>query len=890
MKQNDTPKAIYLKDYTPPPYWIDTVDLDFDLHETHAEVRARMAFRRNTEQPALDRELLLAGDELELVSVKLDGQPLPASRYRATPDSLMLYDMPDAFTLEIETRIEPQNNTALSGLYKSSGNFCTQCEAEGFRRITYFLDRPDVMARYTTRIEADQTLYPVLLSNGNLVESGELPLNRHYAVWQDPFKKPAYLFALVAGNLVSLDDTYRTQTGRDVQLRIFVEPQNADKVEHAMRSLKHAMQWDEEVFGLEYDLDIYMVVAVNDFNMGAMENKGLNVFNSKYVLARPDTATDTDYEGIEGVIGHEYFHNWTGNRVTCRDWFQLSLKEGLTVFRDQEFTSDMMSRPVKRINDVKLLRTHQFAEDAGPMSHPVRPDSYVEISNFYTVTIYEKGAEVIRMMHTLLGKDNFRRGMDLYFERHDGQAVTCDDFVAAMEDASGIDLAQFRRWYSQSGTPQLHAQGEYDAAGKTYTLTVKQSCPPTPGQPVKKPMHIPLAVGLLDSAGHPLPLQLQGESAAAASDTRVLELRNAVDTFTFVNVPEAPVPSLLRNFSAPVKLAYPYSDTELAFLWAHDTDPFNRWEAGQQYACSVIFRLMDDYRQGRPLHLPAEFTAAFRATLLDPRLDDALKAQALTLPAEAYLSELQIPADPVAIHEVRDFVRRALAETLQEDLLAVYREKAAPVPYSFDAASVGHRSLKNLCLGYLVETGEARFYELAYQQFQDADNMTDEIAALSVLANADCPQRRLALQEFYTRWQAEPLVLDKWFALQATTRLPEALSDVERLMAHEAFDIRNPNKVRSLIGAFAHNNPVRFHVATGEGYRFLADQVIRLDAKNPQIAARLLSALSHWRKYDPRRQQLMRDEIERILATPGLSKDSFEIASKSIASEPTSEG
>lgn len=890
MKQNDTPKAIYLKDYTPPPYWIDTVDLDFDLHETHAQVHARMAFRRNTERPALDRELVLVGDELELVSVKLDGQPLPASRYRATPDSLTLYDMPDAFTLDVETRVEPQNNTALSGLYKSSGNFCTQCEAEGFRRITYFLDRPDVMARYTTRIEADQTLYPVLLSNGNLVESGELPHNRHFAIWQDPFKKPAYLFALVAGNLVSLDDTYRTRTGREVQLRIFVEPQNADKVEHAMRSLKHAMQWDEEVFGLEYDLDIYMVVAVNDFNMGAMENKGLNVFNSKYVLARPDTATDADYEGIEGVIGHEYFHNWTGNRVTCRDWFQLSLKEGLTVFRDQEFTSDMTSRPVKRINDVKLLRTHQFAEDAGPMSHPVRPDSYVEISNFYTVTIYEKGAEVIRMMHTLLGKDNFRRGMDLYFERHDGQAVTCDDFVAAMEDASGIDLSQFRLWYSQSGTPQLHVQGEYDAAGKTYTLTVKQSCPPTPGQPVKKPMHIPLAVGLLDAAGHPLPLQLQNETAAAASDTRVLEVRNAVDTFTFVNVPEAPVPSLLRNFSAPVKLAYPYSDTELAFLWAHDTDPFNRWEAGQQYACSVIFRLMDDYRQGRALHLPAEFTAAFRATLLDPHLDDALKAQALTLPAEAYLSELKTPADPVAIHEVRDFVRRALARALTSDLLGVYREKAAPVPYSFDAASVGRRNLKNLCLGYLVETGEAQFYELAYQQFRDADNMTDEIAALSVLANADCPQRRLALQEFYTRWQAEPLVLDKWFALQATTRLPDAQSDVERLMTHEAFDIRNPNKVRSLIGAFAHNNPVRFHVATGEGYRFLADQVIRLDAMNPQIAARLLSALSHWRKYDPRRQQLMRSEIERILATPGLSRDSFEIASKSIASEPTSEG
>jgi aminopeptidase N len=880
MKQGSA-QTVYLKDYTPPDYWVDTVDLHFELGETETRVRATLGMRRREGVPP-ETPLVLDGEALELLSLALDGQPLEAPAYRVDGQSLTIDTVPDAFTLDIETRIFPQDNTRLEGLYRSSGNFCTQCEAQGFRRITYFPDRPDVMARYTTTIVADAEACPVLLSNGNPVESGTLEGGRHFAVWQDPYPKPSYLFALVAGRLDCREATHRTPSGREVTLRVYVEPHNLDKCDHALVSLKKAMEWDEQRFGLEYDLDIYMIVAVDDFNMGAMENKGLNVFNSKYVLARPDTATDADYIAIEAVIAHEYFHNWTGNRVTCRDWFQLSLKEGLTVFRDQEFTADMHSRAVKRIDDVRMLRTHQFAEDASPMAHPVRPDSYIEINNFYTVTVYEKGAEVVRLYQTLLGQAGFRRGMDLYFQRHDGQAVTTDDFRAAMADANAYDLDQFQRWYEQAGTPVVKASGTWRPNERVYELTLEQSCPATPGQPDKAPFLIPVGIGLLDAEGRDLPLTLEGETEPGAQSC-VLHLTEARQTFRFTDIPEEPVPSLLRGFSAPVKLAFDYTPEQLMFLMAHDSDSFNRWEAGQQLAARAVKCLLEDYQHEHALGLEPPFIDAFREVLLDREADPALVAEALSLPSEAYLAELLEPVDPAAIHAVRRFVRRTLAASLRDVFQETYDAMQDYGPYSIDPAAIGRRALKNTCLSYLAELDDADIHEQCYAQFQAADNMTDVLAALRALADSESEEGERALAAFEAKWRDDPLVLDKWFGIQAMSRRPDTLDRVQALMKHPGFSIRNPNRVRALIGAFASGNPLRFHAPDGSGYGFLARRVLELDALNPQVAARLVKPLTRWRHYEPGRRDLMRESLQGIAANEKLSPDLFEIVSKSLA-------
>jgi aminopeptidase N len=879
MPRDASPRAIHLKDYQPPAFLVDTVDLHVDLRERATRVRARLALRRNLALPAGEGSALrLNGEQLALRSLAIDGRPLAAGEYAVDDESLTVYAVLDAFTLETEVEIVPEDNTALEGLYTSGSMYCTQCEAEGFRKITWFPDRPDVMARFTTTIAADRVRYPVLLSNGNPVASGELEGGRHFVTWEDPFPKPSYLFALVAGDLRCIEDRYVTAAGREVALRIYVEPENVDKCEHAMRSLKKAMRWDEERFGREYDLDVYMIVAVNDFNMGAMENKGLNVFNAKFVLARPETATDRDFLGIEGVIAHEYLHNWTGNRITCRDWFQLSLKEGLTVFRDQEFSADMGSRGVKRIEDVRLLRAHQFAEDAGPMAHPVRPDSYIEINNFYTVTVYEKGAEVVRMQANLLGPEGFRRAMDLYFARHDGQAVTTDDFVRCMEDASGRDLLQFRLWYSQAGTPELDVSDHYDPASRTYALTVRQSCPPTPGQSDKQPLHVPLALGLLNGEGTDLPLRLAGESAAVAG-TRVLEVREAEQVFRFVDVPERPTPSLLRGFSAPVKVRYGYGDEALMFLMAHDSDGFNRWDAAQLLAQRVILRRVAAPDEA----VPPGFVAAFRKALNDPQGDRALLAEVLALPGESYLADQMAQVDVDGIHCAREAVKSELAVALRDDLLAAHAAGTEVATYDLEPASIGRRSLANLALGYLMQRPDPAVTARCLAQLRGAHNMTDVMAALALIADSDLPERAEVLADFRARWQHDPLVMDKWFTVQATTRHPDTLARVEALMGDPAFSIRNPNKVRSLIGAFATGNPARFHAADGSGYAFLVDRVLELDPANPQIAARLLRALARWRRYDPARQALMRAQLERVAAASGLSKDVYEIAAKSLA-------
>ncbi|MDT8316729.1 MAG: aminopeptidase N [bacterium] len=874
--------AIYRSDYLPPPFLINAVELDFDLGEEFTIVRSTLHMKRNSALDKAALPLVLNGRELTLKSVHLDGRPLSKDDYSADDELLTIDGLPSSFKLEIVTEIRPQENSSLEGLYRSSGIFCTQCEAEGFRKITYYPDRPDVMAKFTTTIRGDKARYPVLLSNGNHVGSGDLEGGRHYAKWEDPFAKPSYLFALVAGDLVSIEDSFVTCSGREVKLRIFVEERNKDKCGHAMDSLKKSMKWDEDRFGLEYDLHIYMILAVDDFNMGAMENKGLNIFNSKYVLASPNTATDSDYEGIEAVIGHEYFHNWTGNRVTCRDWFQLSLKEGLTVFRDQEFSADMASRAVKRIQEVRILRNSQFPEDGGPMAHPVRPDSYVEINNFYTSTVYNKGAEIIRMMHSLLGEVGFRKGMDLYFKRFDGQAVTCDDFVSAMEDASGIDLKQFRLWYSQAGTPELEVRDSYDEKTGVYELTLKQSCRPTPGQDEKKPFHIPFALGLLDRKGKDRPLQLEGEYNAKETETILLNLHKEEETYRFTGIFHRPVPSLLRNFSAPVKLNFNYSDEDLAFLMANDSDPFNRWEAGQKLGLNIILALIKEFRQGMSLRLSRLFVDAFRHTLTDFNTDKALLAEALTLPAEGYIAEQMNIVEPDAIRFVREFMRKELATQLKNELMTVYKANIDDGEYNIDADSVGRRSLKNVALAYLMTLAKPDITETCMKQFSKADNMTDVMAALASLANCDGIEREEALQLFYEKWKDEPLVIDKWFSIQATSRLPGTLDRVKSLMQHPAFNIKNPNKVRSLIGAFSQGNMAAFHDTSGRGYEFLADQVLVLDGFNRQVAARMVGALSRWKRYDEDRQDLMKTQLERIKERKGLSNDVYEIVTKSL--------
>ena len=875
------PAVTRLADYTPSPFFVDQVDLDFDLDAARTVVRARLEVRRNPDAPPA-ADLVLAGHGLDTLAVRVDGEAVSGNRLEIADETLTVRDAPDAFVLETEVAVRPGANKSLEGLYASSGNLCTQCEAEGFRKITWFLDRPDVMARYRTRIVADPRRYPVMLSNGNDVERGTLDDGRRFVVWEDPYPKPSYLFALVAGRLESVEDTFTTRSGRAVTLRIYVQPHNIDRCGHAMESLARAMRWDEDVYGLEYDLDTFMVVAVDDFNMGAMENKGLNIFNSAYVLASPDTATDRDFAAIETVIAHEYFHNWTGNRVTCRDWFQLSLKEGLTVFRDQQFTADMSLRDVKRIRDVRLLRTHQFAEDAGPMAHPVRPDSYIEISNFYTVTIYNKGAEVIRMLHTVLGEDAFQAGMRVYFERHDGEAVTTGDFVAAMEAASGMDLRQFRRWYTQAGTPVLSVRGTYDATRSQYVLDIEQRTPPTPGQPGKMPLHIPVRVALLGEDGTDLPLHC-GEANLAGENEAVLDVRESRHTFRFSNVASPPVPSLARRFSAPVKVEIERSDDELAFLIARETDPFNRWDAVQEYAVRLMLRMIDDRLAGAESDLPDKFVSAMRALLTDDAVDPAFRAEALTLPSESTLADRMEVIAIEAIHEIREAVKTTLAFRLEDAFAYVYEANLPRGPYRFEAEDAGRRSLKNLCLSCLMELDDPAVRSSCRRQLETADNMTDALAALACFANARTPERSERLAWFEARWKDDPLVLDKWFSLQAISRLPDTLDRVRELTRHRGFNLQNPNRVRAVIGAFCHANQRRFHDASGDGYRFLSEHVLAIDAFNPQSAARLLGAASRWRRLDETRGALLRGELERILAAPGLSKDCYEVARKFLA-------
>lgn len=877
---SDKPTTVYRRDYSAPDYLVDHVALHFDLYQEETTVHARLELRRNNSGDAPPQPLWLDGVDLELLKLTLDGNPLGQEDYRLESQGLTIERVPARCTLEVVTRIHPQENTRLEGLYRSGTMFCTQCEAQGFRRITFFPDRPDVMARYTTTIEADRDRYPVLLCNGNQVAQGQAADNRHWVRWEDPFPKPSYLFALVAGDLACHENRIITSSGREVRLRIFVEQENFDKTEHAMASLKAAMRWDEATYGLACDLDDYMIVAVGDFNMGAMENKGLNIFNTQYILARAETATDSDYENILAVVGHEYLHNWTGNRVTLRDWFQLSLKEGLTVFREQQFNAAMGAAAVKRIQEVRSLRAAQFPEDAGPMAHPVRPDEYVEINNFYTATVYMKGAEVIRMYHSLLGQEGFRRGLTRYIQRHDGQAVTCRDFLTAMAEANGVDLEQFALWYSQAGTPHLEVRDEHDPESGRYTLHIRQHTPPTSGQPHKKPLHIPVIAGLLDAQGHDLPLRLEGETQAVAAGSRVLELRHEEETFHFLDIPARPVPSLLRGFSAPVRLEYAYTEEQLAFLFGHDSDELNRWEAGQRLGTHILLRWIE---LGPEKTIPERFAAAFQRTLCDTETDPALLAEALLLPSEGFLAEQMETIDVDGIHTAREAMRRGLAERLREELGARYarcNEQAAKAKNAAEAA--GYRRLKNVVLGYLVALQQNTELERCLSQLRAADNMTDTLVALALLVDHDAPEAEASLADFYHRWQHEPLVVDKWLRVQALSSRSDTLARVTRLTTHPAFDLHNPNKVRSLLGGFAHGNPVRFHDASGAGYAFIADRVLELDAINPQVAARLVTPLSRWGRYDANRSTYMYQQLERIHAQAGLSKDVYEIVARSL--------
>ncbi len=870
MSKDTTPGTIYLKDYTPPQYWIETVNLLFELGEEHTRVVSEIQVRRNQDVEGA-HILQLDGENLELGAIIIDGRALSDNDFSVTTEQLWIPDVADHFTLQIETFIKPQENHSLEGLYKSSGNFCTQCEAQGFRKITYYPDRPDVMAIFSTTIVADKAKYPVLLSNGNPVDSVDLDNGLHRVSWEDPFKKPCYLFALVAGDLECIQDSFTTMSGREIDCRIYVEAHNVDKCDHAMRSLKKSMKWDEQTFGREYDLDIYMIVAVDDFNMGAMENKGLNVFNSKYVLARPDTATDTDFVNIEAVIGHEYFHNWSGNRVTCRDWFQLTLKEGLTVFRDQQFTSDMNSATVKRIDDVNVLRTRQFAEDAGPMSHPVQPDSYVEINNFYTLTVYNKGAEIIRMIHTLLGKEKFRTGMDLYFERHDGEAATTEDFLVAMEQASGVDLAQFRHWYHQSGTPQLDIVQQYQKDRKCLSLTFRQSSEVK----ANKPFHIPLSLGLIRADG--------SEISSAA---QIVEITAVEQTLEFDNIEESTVVSVLRNYSAPVKLNFKLDNEQLAFLMANDSDEFNRWNCAQQLGLKIMLALVVDYQQKKTLTLDTFFISTFKKILTDSLSDKALAARILSLPSEDYIGQNMDIIDVDAIYHVREFCKQTLSFELMEDFLQAYKANQS-TEYLLTPEAMGQRSLKNICLAYLMcsqtDTAKQVAKELAQRQFNQSMNMTDQLSALRCLAHYSVEEGQQALADFYKQWSEDALVIDKWFIVQATAAGGHAFQLVQGLLDHPAFDMNVPNRVRSLIAAFSQSNAVEFHHLSGQGYQFLADAVIRLNGTNPQIAARLLLPLIQWKNYAANRQQMMKAQLQRVSEIENLAKDVFEICQKGLS-------
>jgi len=877
MLRTETPVEIHLKDYTPPAFRIEHTDLEVDIAEHATVVRATLRMERQGDAEA---PLELDGEKLRLLSVAIDGKTLSEDAYTADEHSLSIPSVPDSFVLSTEVEIDPAGNTALMGLYKSGSMYCTQCEAEGFRRITYFLDRPDTMSLFRTKIIADKTACPVLLSNGNPVEQGDLEGGRHFVTWEDPFKKPAYLFALVAGDLGEARDSFTTVSGRTIDLRIYTEHGKEDRVAYAMDSLKRSMAWDEKVFGLEYDLDIFMIVAVSDFNFGAMENKGLNIFNDALLLASPETATDLDYQRIEAVVAHEYFHNWSGNRVTCRDWFQLCLKEGLTVFRDQEFSSDERERAVKRIEDVQMLRARQFPEDAGALAHPVRPESFIKIDNFYTATVYEKGAEVIRMLKTLLGPDDFRKGMALYFERCDGTAATVEDFYAAFETASGKDLAHFRKWYSQAGTPRVTAKGDYDAAAKTFTLTLSQETAPTPGQPKKEALVIPVAMGLITEGGRELPLHLEGDNETFEGTTRVLELRAPSQTFVFHDVDERPVPSLLRGFSAPVLLKSDLSEQDLITLMGKDADPFNRWEAGRTIATNLLTSAASGETRSTE-----GFVEGLRATLTDPSLDPAFKARALDLPDAGELAQAMDVVDPDAIFRARTMLLKAVAAGLKDELEALHKEMTNEGPFSPEAEAAGRRALRNAALGKLGALETPEIIAKAKDQALSADNMTDRMAGLRVLNHIACPEREEALAAFYDQWKDDALVVNKWLMLQAVSELPDTLERVKALTEHEAFSLRNPNKVRSLIGVFAMANQVRFHDASGEGYRFFADTLLELDKLNPMVAARLFGALESWRKFTPDRREAMRATLTRVRDTKGISSNLYEIASRTLGSE-----
>jgi aminopeptidase N len=855
-----TPKTIYRNDYTVPDFLILDVKLHFSLDAENTKVLSTLEFKRNSESKNQNANLVLHGEKLILNRVVLNETEL--TDYVLTPETLTISNVPERFTLIIENTINPKENTALEGLYLSNGMLCTQCEAEGFRKITYFIDRPDVMTKFTVTMVADKTEFPVLLSNGNKVASGEFENNQHWVTWNDPFAKPSYLFALVAGQLECVADTFITQSGRKIDLEIFVETHDKDKCAHAMQSLKHAMRWDEDVYGREYDLDLYMIVAVSHFNMGAMENKGLNVFNTKFVLARPDTATDFDYESIEGVIAHEYFHNWTGNRITCRDWFQLSLKEGFTVFRDQEFTADRVSKAVKRIENVSNLRTRQFAEDASPLAHSVRPDSYIEINNFYTLTVYEKGAEVVRMLRTLLGEAGFRRGSDLYFERHDGQAVTCDDFVSAMQDANDVDLSQFRLWYSQAGTPKIQVESHFDEKTKTFSLTLSQSYPNQ-----TQPLLIPIRLGLLN-------LQT-GDDLIPET---VLQFNQMQQIFTFENLETAPIVSFLRGFSAPVNVQMERSLEELAFLSQHDSDSFNRWDASQSLAENIILDLV----KTPAAEIPEILLKTFETFLNSPIDDLAYFSLLLSLPSENYLAERMTIVDFDGIHQARERILKTLAEKFEAQFTAIYLANHKDESGDFSSDAIGRRRVKNACLAFLSKLDSVKIYDFAQSQFENAKNMTDQMSALSTIVHNNHPAKTASLEKFYSQWQNEPLVIDKWFALQASSPAADSFETVQLLRSHSAFDMKNPNRVRSLIGAFSQNNPVHFHAKNGQGYAFLGDAILELNAINPQVASRMVTPLTAWRKVDEVRQNLMKAQLKRIIETKDISNDVFEIASKSV--------
>ncbi|WP_318654082.1 aminopeptidase N [Endozoicomonas euniceicola] len=880
MMKDAQPSTIYLKDYQAPDYWIDTTHLTFDLHEDHTLVTAVLQMRLNEAVNCGEAlpALTLHGEDLDLVSLHRDGEELENDRYQLVKGSLTLPVEQPRFQLQIVTRIRPQENTSLEGLYKSNGMFCTQCEAEGFRKITYYLDRPDVMSVFTTKVIASQARYPVLLANGNAIDRGELDNDRHYVTWEDPFKKPSYLFALVAGDLEYVEDHFTTMNGREVTLRLFTESHNIHKCDHAMISLKKSMKWDEDVYGREYDLDIFMIVAVDHFNMGAMENKGLNIFNSSCVLASPETATDATYQKIEAIVAHEYFHNWSGNRVTCRDWFQLSLKEGFTVFRDAEFSADMNSRGVKRIQDASVLRTAQFAEDAGPMAHPIRPESFIEISNFYTLTVYEKGCEVVRMIHTLLGADKFRKGTDLYFDRHDGEAATCEDFVKAMEDASGVDLTQFRNWYSQSGTPVVTVTDRYEAETGDYHLTIAQSCPATPGQEHKKPFHIPLGLALLDEQGQLLPLNAEGDKE------QVLSIKQSEETFVFKGCKSKPLPSLLRNFSAPVRVRYDYSKDDLVFLMKHDTDSFNRWDACQRLGVMAIEQLVERFDEQAEQAVDSQLLDAFGVLIADPKLEHAVKAEMLCLPTEASLAEQAEVIKPLAIVAARKKVKQAIAETHSAALLALYNQLSHERDYCPEAADIAERTLKNVCLGYLAALDDAESLQRMAAQYNGASNMTDRRAALGCIVDARHRDEHLVeqvLTDFYDRYKDDANVMDGWFAVQSGSAELGTVEKVQALMQHDSFDPTSPNKLRSLIGGFT-GNMARFHTTGGAGYEFLADRVIELDKQNPQVASRVMMPLTRWKKFEPVASGLMKKALQRIKAVHDLSTDVYEVVNKSL--------